>query len=482
MSGRTGRAVGARPPPGGASPAGAVRQQEGPPPAPRDPPPRGRPRVADDELRAQLVQAHDAFRTLVRMHVGSQFATLLKFGQGPLPFITNLHILSHSHLFAGPQCRAILKDVSIPTAMERGDGQWEAAIRSLGGPRAGAPLRELTAAFDEHILPASSKPSTRSGNWRYWSCVVTWAIVHKATRIIMPMSKDLLKALTWDLITHATSHSVIRAVWSAVNARHRFYGYVPPLCERLEFTAWVRAIGCIMGRPLSLKLPIHKSVVARLLRWRPLTVALNRNRLIAALATLACMRVSEVARLQVCDLWFDFLTAWGIPGYEGTCGVHIYYRKNDTERKGHHPCLGRSQDPELDIVVQLQQWMQWLGLAVHPRCAKRRKPSARCPLCPPLFPTTQGGPAGSTVATTTPCSPQRVSDCIKRAVAAVGCDTRRFSGISARKGGLSTAIDAGVADSVLFLQSGHGQAKAAYNYMQIRDPRRLLETFDAFEL
>ena len=73
---------------------------------------------------------------------------------------------------------------------------------------------------------------------------------------------------------------------------------------------------------------------------------------------MACLRVSEVARLQVCDLWFDHLMSYGVPGFEGTCSVHIDWRKNDTQRKGHYPAFGQSRDPELDGVVQLGRWMR----------------------------------------------------------------------------------------------------------------------------
>jgi hypothetical protein len=37
--------------------------------------------------------------------------------------------------------------------------------------------------------------------------------------------------------------------------------------------------------------------------------------------TLGCLRVNEVARLQVCDQWFDYLMSYGVPGFEGTCFV-----------------------------------------------------------------------------------------------------------------------------------------------------------------
>ncbi len=88
--------------------------------------------------------------------------------------------------------------------------------------------------------------------------------------------------------------------------------------------------------------------------FRPTSLAAHRVRLLTVVATLACMRVNEVARLQVYGLWFDHLASYGVPGVEGTCLVHIDRRKNDTVRKGHYPALGRSKDPALDIVVQLR--------------------------------------------------------------------------------------------------------------------------------
>ena len=51
-----------------------------------------------------------------------------------------------------------------------------------------------------------------------------------------------------------------------------------------------------------MKLAIQKVTVCWLLAWRPMSLASHRARLLTALATLACMRVNEVARLQVCDL------------------------------------------------------------------------------------------------------------------------------------------------------------------------------------
>jgi hypothetical protein len=198
-------------------------------------------------------------------------------------------------------------------------------------------------------------------------------------------------------------------------------------------------LGSIRGRPVALKLPIQKATVRWLLAWRPVTLAAHHARLLTAVATLACLRVNEVARLQVRDLWFDYLVSSGVPGFEGTCSVHIHRRKNDTQRKGHYPALGRSRDPDLDVMAQLRRWLELAGLAVHPLCAKRARPAAACELCPPLFPLTHCAKGGTTAcakgwttaATRWPCTRQQASDWIKQAEG----DSSRFSGISARKGG-----------------------------------------------
>ena len=174
--------------------------------------------------------------------------------------------------------------------------------------------------------------------------------------------------------------------------------------------------------------------------------------LMVALATICCLRVSELVALQVCDLWFDFHTGYGIPGFHGTAAVHVGRRKNDMERKGHHPALGQAFS------------------------------AARCPHCPPLFSRLDNGPAGTHTASLSALFTQMVGDSLRRMMALCGTNVRHFSGISARKGGLSTAITAGVTEEILFLQSGHGQARAARNYIHLQDPARLFDTFRAFGL
>jgi hypothetical protein len=71
-------------------------------------------------------------------------------------------------------------------------------------------------------------------------------------------------------------------------------------------------LGSVRCRPLALKLPIQKATVRWLLAWRPTALAAHRARLLTAMATLACMLVNEVTRLQVCDLLFDYLASYGM--------------------------------------------------------------------------------------------------------------------------------------------------------------------------
>ena len=174
-------------------------------------------------------------------------------------------------------------------------------------------------------------------------------------------------------------------------------------------SAWTHCLSSLLGRPSAFRFPSHHSLVVLLLRLRPTSLRDIRDRLMVALATICCLRVSELVALQAFS-------------------------------------------------------------------------AARCPHCPPLFSRLDNGPAGSHKASMRPLSTQMVGDSLRRMMALCGANVRHFSGISARKGGLSTAITAGVTEEILFLQSGHGQARAARNYIHLQDPARLFDTFRAFGL
>jgi hypothetical protein len=294
-----------------------------------------------------LALARLAWRSMVAVRLGAGNARL-SWSKTPLPVPLNVMELAHASAFAGVDRGRILLDDSAPTALERADGNWGPAARRLGatGGGAGATVASLAAEFDRHLAPSIRQPRTRADYWRAWRLVVTWGVARKALGSVLPMWPETLKALTWDLVCFAVPTSQVELVWKAVQARHRQFHLPPPLCEANQFSSWAKMLGAIRGRPVALKLPIQKATVRWLLAWRPATLAAHRARLLTAVATLGCLRVNEVARLLVCDLWFDYLMAYGVPGFEGTCSVHINRRKNDTQRKGHHAAAMLSAEGE----------------------------------------------------------------------------------------------------------------------------------------
>ena len=129
------------------------------------------------------------------------------------------------------------------------------------------------------------------------------------------------------------------------------------------------------------------------------------------------------------------------------------------------------------LVYSREQW-----LVVSPLCTKPDKPGARCPYCPPFFPKLvlrsgqepprRANGADARVAMTR----QNVTTAVKSVMEMLDVDARHFSGKSMRRGGLSVAIHVRVPEPILFLQSGHGTAKAAHAYMVPDDPQLLYMT------
>jgi hypothetical protein len=64
----------------------------------------------------------------------------------------------------------------------------------------------------------------------------------------------------------------------------------------------------------------------------------------------------------------------------------------------------------------------------------------------------------------------------------IGVDESNFTSVSARRGGLSTAIAARVPEVLLWMQSGHAQSRAARRYVTLSSPSLLYRTGEAFSL
>ena len=242
--------------------------------------------------------------------------------------------------------------------------------------------------------------------------------------------------------------------------------------------------------------PIHRDIVVKLLLLEPPDhpacagwrggcrlcwefMERWRDALGTAVLTVGCCR-TEDGDMQSCDFWSDADAEAGYVEFEGGCTFNIKRQKNDQHRRGCRRRCCRSKDPRLDIVDQTRSFLREAGLEPHPRCKKRVNPSEHCPLCPPLFPLSSPGGFGFQLRR--PPTGAQISNMIVRAVGSVGVNTAFFSGICARKGGLSTAIEKGVPEVVLWMQSGHAQNIAARRYIELGSPKLFYDTWAAFDL
>jgi hypothetical protein len=279
------------------------------------------------------------------------------------------------------------------------------------------------------------------------------------------------------------SKSVVKSILDAVIAKHREAGLPNPLSGNMSYSQLNRCLGRLLGKQQKHKLPITLAMVVKCLRFRPANALQLRNKLTLCVATMGIMRPGEAGNAQSCDYEFDGDLKKGLVTDSGRATLHTLKRKQDQERKGHHMRFGKSVDPELDVNHQVGMLMDMLGTRPLTSCTKVEKPHARCQ-CPPLFPRlVLDQRSGSYTAAAKPKSTcSNISTYVAAALKDIGVDPSGFSGVCCRMGGLTIAIEAGVPEHILWLQSGHAQDRAARRYVRLQDPDRLYDTWRAFKL
>jgi hypothetical protein len=146
--------------------------------------------------------------------------------------------------------------------------------------------------------------------------------------------------------------------------------------------------------------------------------------------------------------------------------------KTDLFRQGHQSRLGVPWDPRVHVDEQLLAFLRAVGNGPRAGCTKRAEQQCPCPVCPPLF--FRSADRGRSFDLS--LLPTAQSAAVVRALGHMGYNTAPFSGISARHCGLSMAIEAGVPEAILWMQSGHAQD------IQLGSPKILYRTWDAFRL
>lgn len=441
----------------------------------------------------------NSLRALVLVEVGSEIACDLVWrSRTTLPTIDNLQILQPLLERSGLDVDRYTSCDNRIMELEESEGNWLVAIGNLTSDSAEKEtVADLSRLFRAHVRPLERAHKTRKKHSTSWNSVVTWAVARNALPEILPMNENTLEALLWDALSLGASLPVLKGLINSIKARHRCYLLEPPLAGNGAYRRMTKTLSRFQGTQHRHVFPIHRDAVVSLLRLplpdheqcegpsggcRPCSLFLHRWRdvLCGAVHTIGCMRPDEGARSQICDWWKDYDVAAGYDQFAGSAALNISRQKNDAVRRGHQKRFGRSNDPELDLVDQMCQFHLAIGLRPSPHCSKRSNPNRRCPDCPPLFPLSHSNKRDF-VLHKAPSS-NAVADMIVRGLQHIGLDTTMFSAVCARRGGLSTAIEAGVPEVILWMQSGHAQEVAARRYVQLRSPTLLYATWEAFNL
>ena len=394
--------------------------------------------------------------------------------------------------------------------LEECEGRWRPAVAAIAfAPGVVASVAESAAAFDRHVRPLELAKRTRSKYVTHRLSVLTWAIWKGVLPGLLPMSDDLVRAFIWDCLAFEASTSVLKHALDAIKAWHRHLGLRVPLDAPGDYRRTVTSLARFQPAPRTFKFPIHKELVRRLLLlelpshpacggvippkparpgWKRCPICwiflhMWFDCLAGATGTLICSRCLELGQLQTCDIWrnFDFIFgAWAL--FRGGAAYNIKIRKNDQFRHGHQPRIGVPKDPRCDVLAQTHEACRLLGTLPRPDCSKRTDTAVPCPVCPPLFPRRFKSGADAEFDLSRPATSPEISAMIIRGLQHVGVNTTYFSGISARRGGLSTAIEAGVSEAILWMQSGHAQDVAARRYVELNSPALLYTTYESFDL
>ena len=440
--------------------------------------------------RADLFK--DAWRAQVLRQLDGDLHVLVRWSRSQAPTLQDVALLRGAACMAGLDEATLLQDDGSPTVLEQAAGHWHDALDSIAHS-AFLAVPDTVALFNAAIAPSQRSANTRQKYFAKWCTCLTWAVARKLLGEVLPMSLDTLKALTWDMMSAECNKGQIQDVWDAVQTRHKMLGLIPPVVGQGAYSAWMKSFSTLLVAPAPMSFPVQKEHIRRLLALHVTSLAVWRDLLITVVATLCCLRPGEVAALQVCDLLFDFdFISRGLVAYQGTCAVHVRKRKNDQAAKGLYPRIGKTRESDLDVVFRLRNYLSHAALAVHAACDRAIHPAlkaARCRACSPVFPrSAQQRVPGSqparfaTILTTDAGNTNMVSQAIRSSMERLGANGLWYTGKAGRKGGISTALEAGVPESVLFMQSGHSQSKAAQAYMHFNSPELLYATFDAFGL
>ena len=407
-----------------------------------------------------------------KQHLRTQASSRRTVKTSPLSSLDHLRDLFPAHL-QDAATTSSAPETALEASDCRGAPDWLLDSFSENEHRS---LDDHSALFDAQILPSTQALRTRRSYFANWRAFVTYALHHDCLEQVIPASPKVIKGYLWFLLQSGYRPGSITLKLYAIIDRHRRFKLPFPYHQR-EIKSWIKAFERLCGVPRRDKLAITATHLKAMLSSPDSRGSLRNLRDIAivALGTICALRVSEITEIDVCDLLFEF--------EPGTLAVRIKKRKNDQKRAGLWPRIGRSTHPQYDVISLLQSCLRRANLELSPACEKQRHPRSACRTCGRLFSRLsacgkQTNPVGHRMhGTTSNTIRDAVNNCLRQA----GFPADEFSGISMRRGGLTTALAGGVPSDLYELQSGHSSA-AWKSYVRPGQTDQLLRFYHSFQL
>jgi hypothetical protein len=214
----------------------------------------------------------------------------------------------------------------------------------------------------------------------------------------------------------------------AVVTRQREAQPPSPAQGRPSYSRLTRCLAHVLGRPHAPKPDFTRDMVVALLRSNPTDLFASNNRNAIVTLTISCMRpAGGGAAALSCDL--DYNSDYNAGLHQHLCCTkpHLLMRKTGPGTQGPPDALGMATDQQLDVNHQLGLFMPLAGT----------------------------WPAPTATAASS-------------------------SGASCRMDGLTVAAEAGVPESILWMQNGHAHDPAARHHVRLTNPDRLYDTWRAF--
>ena len=340
-------------------------------------------------------------------------------------------------------------------------------------------VQQKAAGFRANVEPVATSARTRAQHFSVWMQIISWAVAMSVEACILPMSKDVLRALIHDLACLGCSGTHQKAFVNTIQDRHRQFGLMPPLSSPNDYKRFVSSIIRAYGHPSKLTLPVPVESVKAILALPYADWSSELEILAVALGFVSAMRPIEVAQLRFCQFRFgaDF-NVHPIARFRDTAVIFLPKRKQDQERKGHSMRVGRSQSERYDILGRLLCCWPGLSASSYKTCPAA-KLGRLCSSCPPVFPKTSKHGAEFTPV---PQSADWYCKAVRKHIGALFPQPNLFSGKSTRSGAISHALDQGVPEHLVYLQSGHGRFSSGRTYVRVGKLQQLYSFYDSFTL